>query len=214
MSVQKPCRGDRTDPRNAWISIRGIADEGEEVGNQDGLNSELLANSLCIADLLTSAVNLDYPVAADALRQVFVGRPDADFLDTLISTGDLRRGGERVVSLELGHRPYCHAHSSERFLERVELREECGLDAVPCLVAGPEPVAEGLDDVIGGDADVSGSGLDHLQHSMQHTDHGAEGPIRAFSEAAKAVEVAEKLVRAVYEMNDMLSMADDVFWRS
>jgi hypothetical protein len=56
--------------------------------------------------------------------------------------------------------------------------------------------------VIGGDADVSGSGLDHLQHSMQHTDHGTEGPIRAFSEAAKAVEVAEKLVRAVYEMND------------
>jgi hypothetical protein len=37
---------------------------------------------------------------------------------------------------------------------------------------------------------------------MQHTDYGAEGPILALGEAAKAVKVAEQLVRAVYEMND------------
>ena len=46
VAVQEPCRRDRTDPRNAWIAIRGVADEGEEVGDQDGLDSELLADSL------------------------------------------------------------------------------------------------------------------------------------------------------------------------
>ena len=97
---------------------------------------------------------------------------------------------------------YSHTHSGECFLERMELREECGLDAVPCLVAGPETVAKGLNDVIGRDTDVSCSRLDHLQHCMQHADHGAEGPILALGEAAKAVKVAEQLVRAVYEMND------------
>jgi hypothetical protein len=97
---------------------------------------------------------------------------------------------------------YSHTHSGECFLERVELREQCGLDAVPCLIAGPETVAEGLDDVIGRDTDVSRSGLDHLQDGIQHADHGAEGPILALGEAAKAVEVAEQLVGAVYEMND------------
>ena len=151
---------------------------------------------------MTSAVNLHYPVAADALRQVLVGRPDADLLHTIIYEGDLGRRGKRVVSLQLGHGPYSHTHSGECFFERVELREERGLDAVPCLVAGPETVAEGLDDVIGRHTDVSGSRLDHLQHSIQHSDHGAEGPILALGEAAKAVEVAEQLVRAVYEMND------------
>ena len=152
--------------------------------------------------LLTSAVNLHYPVAADALRQVLVGCPDADLLHTLIYGGDLGRGGKRVVSLQLGHGPYSHTHSGECFFERVELREQRGLDAIPCFVAGPETVPKGLDDVIGRDTDVSCSRLDHLQHCIQYADHGAEGPILALGEAAKAVKVAEQLVRAVYEMND------------
>src|SRR4029450_8133455 len=131
-------------------------------------HAELLANSLCIADLLTSAVNLHYPVAADALRQVLVGRPDADLLHAFIYGGDLRCGGKRVVSLKLGHGPYSHTHSVECFLERVELCEECGLDAVPCLVAGPEAVAEGFDDVVGRYTDVGGSRVDPLQGGTSH----------------------------------------------
>src|SRR4030095_9049314 len=101
-----------------------------------------------------------------------------------------------------GHGPYSHTHSSECFLERVELGEERGLDAVSCLVAGPDTVAKGLDDVIGRHTDVSGARLDHLQHRVQHTDDGAEGPILAFVEAAKAVEVAKQLGCGVHDMND------------
>jgi len=37
---------------------------------------------------------------------------------------------------------------------------------------------------------------------MQHADDRAEGRILALLEAAKTVEVAEQLVRAVEEMND------------
>src|SRR5262245_52260706 len=84
----------------------------------------------------------------------------------------------------------------------MELREQCGLDAVPCLIAGPHPVAKGLDDVIGRHTDMSCSGLDHLQHSMHYTDYSAERPILAFGKTAQAVKMAEQFVRAIYEMND------------
>src|SRR5262245_54710612 len=84
----------------------------------------------------------------------------------------------------------------------MELREQRGFDAIPCLIAGPHAVAKRLDDVIGRHADASCPGLDHLQHRMQHTDHGAEGPILAFGEAAKTIKVAEQFVRAIDEMND------------
>ena len=49
---------------------------------------------------------------------------------------------------------------------------------------------------------VRGSLLDHLQDRMQHADHGAERRILALSEVTPAVELAEQLVRAVYQMND------------
>ena len=62
--------------------------------------------------------------------------------------------GERVVGLELDHRPDDHAHRRERLLERLELRPQRRLDAVAGLVARPEVVAERLDDVVGRDADV------------------------------------------------------------
>src|SRR5213076_1267174 len=59
----------------------------------------------------------------------------------------------------------------ERFFQRVELREKCRLDALARLVIGPDAIAKRLDDVIGRDADVSRSLLDHLQQSLQHADH-------------------------------------------
>src|SRR5439155_1089648 len=83
-----------------------------------------------------------------------------------------------------------------------ELREERALHAIPGLVAGPELVAKRLDDVVGRDAEVRGSLLDHLQDRMQHADHGAEGLILALGKVTPAVELAEQLVRAVYQMND------------
>ena len=77
-----------SDPGNAWIPVRRIADEREEIGNQAGLDAELLANALLrLAIFLPFAVDLHHSVAADALRQILVGCPDANLLHAL----DLRR---------------------------------------------------------------------------------------------------------------------------
>src|SRR5207302_2403995 len=156
--------------------------------------------------------HLHDPVATDTLRQILVGCPDADFLHALIPGGNLCGGGESVVSFELDHGPDSHPHGRERFFEWVELREKCGLDAFPGLVTRPEVVAEGLDDMIGRHPDVSCPRLDHLQHRMQHADHGAEGWILALVEAAQAVEVAVQFVRAVDEMNDHRGWATTCFY--
>src|SRR5262249_39955610 len=94
------------------------------------------------------------------------------------------------------------SHGTERYFQRVELREERALDAVACLVAGPETVAERLNDVIGRHADMSCSRFNHLKHRLKDADHGAEGWVRALVESAQSVEVAEQLVGAVDEMDD------------
>ena len=83
---------------------------------------------------------------------------------TLVCGGGARRGGQTVVRLQLDHGPDRHPHGGEGVFERVELREQGGLDAVPRLVVGPERVAEGLDDVIGRYTDVCGALLEDLQH--------------------------------------------------
>ena len=154
-----------------------------------------------VADRLGLAVDLHDAVAVDALREILVGRPDADLLHPLILRGEVRRGGQRIVRLELDHRPDGDAHRGERLLQRMKLRQQRRLDALAGLVAGPQAVAERLDDVVGRDADVRLAALDHLQHRLQHADHRAERPILALVESAQAVEVAEQLVRAVDQMN-------------
>src|SRR5262249_3147979 len=128
---------DGPDPRNSRISVCRVADESEVVGDQIGSDAELLANTLHIADLFCLAIDLDDAVATDALREILVRSPDADLLHALVLRGDRCRRGERVVGLELDHRPYDHTHRGERFLQRVELRPERRLDAFACLVAGP-----------------------------------------------------------------------------
>src|SRR5207249_3073291 len=91
----------------------------------------------------------------------------------------------------------------------MELRPQSGVDALSGLVAGPELIAEGFDDVIGRHADVRGSPLDRLQHRPEHPGHGAERRVLALVEAAETVEVTEELVGAVDEMNDHGCMVID-----
>ena len=91
----------------------------------------------------------------------------------------------------------------------MELREQRRLDAVAGLVAGPHAVAKRLDDVIGRDADVRCSLLDHLQQRLEHADHAAEGRILPLAEAAQAVEVTEQLVRAVHDVDDQRRVTND-----
>jgi hypothetical protein len=73
----------------------------------------------------------------------------------------------------------------------VELSEECRLDALAGLVAGPDAVSKRLDDVIGRDTDVSRLLLEHLQQGLQHADHGTERPVLALVKTTQPVEVPE-----------------------
>ena len=97
-------------------------------------------------------VQLNHAVAAHALRQVLVRRAHDDLLHARIGGRHRRRRGQRIVRLELHHRPHRHAERGERLLERLELGVERRVHALAGLVAGPEVVAERLDDVVGGHA--------------------------------------------------------------
>ena len=95
-----------------------------------GVDAELRAHAVGVADLAALAIDLHDAIADHALREVLVRRPDADLLDARIPRREVGRGGQRVVGLELDHRPHDDAHRRERLLERMELRPERGLDAL------------------------------------------------------------------------------------
>jgi hypothetical protein len=136
------------------------------------------------------------------LRQILVGRPDGDFLDPRVGIGEARRGCQGIVGFELDHRPHGDAHRGERFFQRVELGAQRGLDSCAGLVAGPQAIPERFDHVIGRDAEMSRTALDHLQHRLEHADDGAERTVYALIEAPQAVEMPKELVGAVDCVND------------
>src|SRR5581483_1814200 len=129
VAVEELCRRLGTDSRNAWITIRGVADESQKIGDQDGGDPEFLAHSFRGKDPVPPAIDLYHPVLADALRQVLVRCPDADLPHAFVGRGDAGGGGERVVRLELDHGPDGDAHGGEGLFQRVKLREERALDS-------------------------------------------------------------------------------------
>src|SRR5438874_495960 len=207
VAADEACRGRLADPRQTWIPVCGVTDQGEEVRDQMRRHAEFLAHPLRIAYDLGLAVHLNHPLATHALRQILVRCPDAYLLHPVIFGGYSRSGGERIVGFQLDHGPYRHSQRGERILQRMKLREQRRLDPVTRLVARPKSITEGFDDVIGRHAEMRRPLLDHLQHGMQHAVYGAEGSIVAFVEAAQTIEVAEQLVGAVNEMNN-----HDISW--
>jgi ATP-dependent DNA ligase len=200
--IEEPRSSHSPYPRDPGISVRRVTHQGKEVGNQGRVHPELCVNSCRIEYFPTPTIDLHYPVASNALRQVLIRCPDTDLFHSLIFRGDPGGGGERIVRLQLDHGPHDDAHGGKRFFERVELLQEGRLDAISGLVSGPEPVPERLDDVIGRHPDVGSPGLDRLQDGVQHAGHRAKGTVLPLIEAAQTVEVAEQLVGAVDEMND------------
>ena len=68
------------------------------------------------------AIQLDDARAAHALREVLVRRADDHALDARVARRRQRRRGQRIVGLELDHRPDDDAERRQRFLEQRELR--------------------------------------------------------------------------------------------
>ena len=103
-----------------------------------------------------AGLDLHHARTSHALRQILIGRPDGDFLDLLVLRREMRGRSERIIGFELDHRPDDNAHRRERLFERMELREQRGLDAGAGLVVRPKPIAKRLDHVVGGDAKIRG----------------------------------------------------------
>src|SRR6266403_3472583 len=154
VAVQKLGGGPGADPRDAGVAVGRIAHEREQIRNELWADAELFAYPGGIANRFAPAVDLHHARASHALRQIFIGRPDGDFLDLLLLRRDMRGRSECIISFELDHRPDDNTHSRERLLERMELREKRGLDAGAALVVRPKPIAKRLDHVIGSHSDV------------------------------------------------------------
>jgi hypothetical protein len=83
-----------------------------------------------------AAVHL-HDAPADALAEVLVDGPDLHLLDALVLRRQMRRRCERIIGLEIPHRPADDAHRDERILQRMELRPQRRLDPRAGLVAVP-----------------------------------------------------------------------------
>src|SRR5262249_32735917 len=93
-------------------------------------------------------------------------------------------------------------HGGESLLQRMELSEQRAIDSLPGLVSGPKAVSKGFDDVIGRDADVLCSILDHPEHHVEQAADRAERPLLDLLETEKPIEMTEQLIGPVDQMND------------
>jgi len=89
--------------------------------------------------------------------------------------GAMRGGRDRVIGLELDHRPHPQAERGGRALGELELREQIRGDALAGLVVSEQVVAERLDHVVVRDAGVRDrSGAEQGGEASQHHAYGAD----------------------------------------
>ena len=150
-----------------------------------GPDAELGLHRVRVHELpLAPVVGHDAAVLADALRHVLVRRQDHHPLDAGIVGPARGRGGQRVVGLELDHRPDDAADGPQRVLDERELRQQLGRHAGLGLVAGEPLVAPRADHVVRGAAEVRDAVLaeqrqDALDHAQRAADRLALGIRRA-----------------------------------
>ncbi len=207
LGTVQSCGVFRPNTRNPGIAIRGVADQRKIVRNQLGTYAKFCSHAIGVPDHLGPSVNLHDAIVAYALRKVFIGRPNANFLHAGIPGRDSGCRGKRIIGLELGHRPYWNPHRQQRVLERLELCTQCRLNSLPRFVPFPKLIAERLDNVIRGDAHIPCSLIEHLQHGIEHAGNRPESPILITRGATQPVEMAEEFVGSIDQMNDHVDIS-------
>ena len=149
---QERRRGLLPEAGQARDPVGGVADQRQEVGDALRPDAAPGPQGLLVDLAAPDPVHLHHPAAGEALAEVLVRREDAHLLDLVAEAGGGR--GERVVGLELPHRPDHDPERAHRLLGGVELGEQLGRHALLGLVAGEEVVAERADGVVEGDGDV------------------------------------------------------------
>jgi hypothetical protein len=138
-------------------------------------------------------------LSAHALAEILIGRQDDDLVEGVRPA----RGCscQRVVGLELDHRPDDDAESPQRLLGELELRQQIGRYSLTGLVSHEELVAEGLDDVVEGGTHMRDVGL--AQQRQRRTDqpaHGSHRPSLRRMLVRKREVGAEELVGSVEQV--------------
>src|SRR5262249_46208188 len=121
--------------------------------------------------------------------------------DARIGGGARRCRRDRVVGLELDHRPHDEPERSGGSLDELELRDEPRVEALAGLVAGEEVVAERFDHVIERHAAVRDrAGAQHDRQGAQ--EHARRTDLAALVLRGRRTEPrTEQLVRAIEEMD-------------
>lgn len=198
---QNGCRGFRSPSGQARVAVGGVAHQRQIVGDGRRGNAEFLDDSVLIHRHAGPAIPLHHACALHALCQILIGRAEQHSFDPRIRGGFRCSSPQRVISLEFDHRPDGEARHGKHFLEKAELRQQIGLDAVAGLVSRPEAVPERLDDVVGGDRHVRRARLHQIENRSEHAAHRSYLPPLSIPGVRQRVVVAEQLVCAIDEVN-------------
>ena len=186
----------------AGVAVGAVADDGEVVGDGCGRDAEFGDDAGFVAHDVLAAIELDDAGADDTLAEIFVGRADEDLGDACVLRCFGGSCGEGVIGFEFDHGPDFDAHGFESFFKDGKLGEQLRRHAFAGFVAGIEIVAEGFDDVIGGDAEVGCAGFDHRENRRKDTADGADFPAVCVFRGRDGEEVAEEFVGAVDEVRN------------
>jgi hypothetical protein len=157
--------------RYAGVAVCRVADQHQVIGNRRWPRAELLDNGCFVERNPRSTVQPNDTRSPHALGEILVWRTNDYPFNTGIPSRSYGARGERVIRLELDHGPDYDAGRGEGFLEQVELGQEIGFYCFAGLVAWPQSIAEGLDDVIGCSGQVGGAVADHTQNRREHASH-------------------------------------------
>ena len=155
-----------------------------------------------VVDDRAAAIPQDHPFVDDELGHVLVRRADEDLVDPRIGAEPPGRGGDRVVRLELDHRPEDDAQGFHGGLGDRELGEELGRHPDRRLVARVEVVPKGFDDAVRGARDVGRPLLaEQVQQLVAQPRHTRQrDPVAPEHRRPRREVRAEQLVRRVDEM--------------
>ena|SRR5438132_568180 len=141
-------------------------------------------------------------VVADALGEILVRGADDDSLDGRVGGPAVGGRGNRIVGLELDHRPQDEAQRLDGALGDRELVEQLGRHADARLVAGKQVVAKRLDDTVRRARDVRGAFFaEQEQQLLDEAGYAREDdPVAARHRRTRCVMRAEELVGRVDEV--------------
>ena len=190
----------RTPAGEAGKAVGRVAHQRQVVGDGAGRHTELHLHCGGVDDLVLAPVVLHHSGALHALTKVFVGGDDEHLLDPRVGVGHRRRCGQGIVGLPLHHRPGGETAGHEHFLHHGDLVQQHFVHALAALVTGVQIVAEALDHVVAGHADMRCAGGHQLQRAGHHAHRRVVRPGVAVARDLAEV-LTEQLVGAVDEVN-------------